>query len=159
MSDILNTVQAVASSIAAISAAIAAFAAWKSIESSKKTTEAQILLKLRTEFSTQKMHDALKLIGSFKREHGGKFVERFRALKGEENDEFNALNNARRIVKGYFLNVCYLHQSGAINRESVLVLISKDSFDLILETLEPMERVILVSVPNNVLWDWASDIR
>ncbi len=155
-----NTVVAnIISATSAIAAAVAAIAAWRAVKVSNTGVEAQILLYLRTEFSSQPMHDALRLLSNFKSTHGGDFVAQFRKNKENNDQTFIDLNNARRVVKGYYLKVYHLQKAIIIDKQIIKSLISDIQFDFMIDTLEPFEKVIAVGEYDDYLFQWASKIR
>ncbi|MDP2682707.1 MAG: hypothetical protein Q8P28_07880 [Deltaproteobacteria bacterium] len=147
------------SAISAIAAMAAAIAAWCAVKASYKGVEAQILVQLRTEFSSQPMHDALRLLSEYKKSKEGNFTDEFRKLKEINNQEFNNLNNARRIIKGYYLKIYHLHMANIIDEQVIKSLISDIQFDFMMGTLEPFEKIIAVGEYNDYLFQWASNIR
>ncbi|WGS85558.1 hypothetical protein [Methylomonas sp. UP202] len=147
------------SAISAIAAAIAAIASWRAVKVSYKGIEAQIIVQLRTEFGSQSMHDALRQLSEFKRVNRGDYIGKFKELMQQDSDEFHDLNNARRLVKGYYLKVYHLNRAGIIGVEIVKSLISEVQFDFMLKTLEPFEKVISVGEYQDYLFQWASRIR
>jgi hypothetical protein len=147
------------SAISATAAAVAAIAAWRAVKASHRGVEAQILIQLRTEFSSQPMHDALRLLREFKSTHGGDFVAQFRKHKENNDQTFIDLNNARRVIKGYYLKVYHLQKANIIDKQIIKSLISDIQFDFMIGVLEPFEKVIAVGEYDDYLFQWASKNR
>jgi len=155
-----NTVLAnIISAISATAAAVAAIAAWRAVKASQRGVEAQILLQLRTEFSSQLLHDAFRLLSDFKTTHGGDFVVQFRKHKENNDQTFIDLNNARRVIKGYYLKVYHLQKANIIDKQIIKSLISDIQFDFMIGVLEPFEKVIAVGEYDDYLFQWASKNR
>ncbi len=154
-----STIIVIISAVSAIAAAVATIAAWRTVKVSYKGVKTQILLHLRTEFSSQLMYDALCLLSEFKKEHSEEYKFKFRELKEKNGEEFKNLNNARRVIKGYYLKVYYLSKADIIRSQDIKSLISDIQFDFMLDILESFEEVIAVGKYDDYLFQWASKIR
>lgn len=51
-------------------------------------------------------------------------------------------DNARRMLKGYFVNLYLLYEAGALSKEVLILLCDKDSLPLLFQVVEPMESIL-----------------
>ena len=146
--------------ISSFAAAIAAIAAWKAVHATNRNTEAQIVIQLRNEFSSQTLHDSFKKLRMFKDENEGVFSSEFIKLKETNHDKYQDLNDARRIVKGYYQKLYSLDINKLIRRDLLHSLIGDDQKKYMLEILEPFERAMVEADQSinfdSLFFNWAN---
>ena len=133
--------------ITAIAAAASAFFAFKASRISSETAEAQtnavlaqVILELRSEYSSPEMHNALIIINDWKREHGDNFAKKFGQLKRESDPTIDEVNQARRRCTHYFTKIRILFESGVMSEELVKQIVSESQFTFLTNVLELLEQ-------------------
>ncbi len=156
-------IEIVAILISSFAAAIAAIAAWKAVHATNRNTEAQIVIQLRNDFSSQILHNSFKRLRIFKDENEGVFSSEFIKLKKTNYDKYQELNDARRMVKGYYQKLYSLDINKLIRRDLLYSLIGNDQKKYILEILAPFERAMVEADQainfDSSFFDWANRLQ
>ena len=119
-----QTIALLISSVSAFGSAIAAIAAWRALHASRRSTEGQLVVTLRDQFSSSQMHDDMRLLRAHKDKFNSKFSSKFISLKDKDPIQFKNINDARRRIKGYFVKVMLIHKNNILETELILAITS-----------------------------------
>lgn len=145
---VIQTVGTVVSALAAIGTCVAAYFAKRSADATKATAQGQLFYELLRRYSSNDMHDALRLIGEmaeFRAQDEQKFQEGlslyrknlgFHQRKWQPTD----IDHARRPVSHFFLTALELYEHGRSLDEDLLKAICRlDGFSLLYHVIEWLE--------------------
>lgn len=133
------TVSLLLDSMTAIGAVGAALAAGWAARQTMKAAEAQIYTELKYTYATDKMLASLKTLANWHNHYGEQFCNEYLIqLKGKKAEALN-VDDARRYVKYYFLNLLDLHDLGLIRKKIFFDLCDVDGRNLLFNIVEPLE--------------------
>lgn len=111
--------------------------------------EAQILNEYNKEYMDKEMLDFVRILGAMSSRDGNKYGSRrtpehnlcqIPNFNPDEDYQWTEEeNNARRKVKGYFIDVLDLYLEGKISREIFRRIVDKSALPLLFDVVEPME--------------------
>ncbi len=125
--------------------------AYAALKKNQSLFEAEMIFKYDKSYASQKMCDALWVLGNFRREPNNKyFFSEYR--KSDRNPKnggiFTAddkyrwdkeVDDARRLVKMYFLNPYNMYMQGKISRSVFRCIVDKYGLPIFFEVVEKME--------------------
>ncbi len=117
----------------------AAIVAWRAASSARDAVRTQIILDFSKRNAEQEFGEAMKFLWDFKCQSEENIAERFEKLKKESKNEWEKIDNARRIVHKFWMQLMSVKQAGLISNKELLVFFFKPQLKFILEILEPLE--------------------
>lgn len=128
--------------IAAIAACIGLLAvliAYRSAITAEKALKTQIVLDFAKRDADPVLGAATKILWDFKRENVENISERFSKLKTDGSPRWKEIDNARRLVFKYYLQLMKTKQAKLISKEEILICLDKPNLETVIEILEPLE--------------------
>ena len=150
------TTSEIISSIIALGTLGAAIAAWLAAKTTRDAAQANIIVEVMRYFTSEDMRIAGKTLGEYKRQcdnAGSDFAIAFEKSRNEDVDK------ARRKAKGYHKTIYSLDRNGKIDDKIVDTLISDDQLDLLLDIIEPLEKIAVVKTFDSGLFEWGNEVR
>ena len=135
--DSISTVIAGLSSIGALGAA---FAAWYTARTARDAVRMQIMLDFSKRDAQTEMGACIELLWNFTRESKADVGERFAALEQTGPARYKELDEARRIVHKYYLQMMQVKQAGLISDKEILIAVYRPQLETVVEVLQPIER-------------------
>jgi len=131
-----------------IVAAVAAIAAWrsskaagKSVEATKNTVKAQIVMLITGTYGSEKMFESIKKLHDWRRGHGEKFAEVFGSrLKEKGHTDAEQLDGDRRRVSHFFHQIRAMLDCEVVDENFVKKLIKSNQVDTLLDVVEPLAK-------------------
>lgn len=130
---------------------ITALIALLTLDSMRRSGEVQIIREFDQQYASKEILQALDEIRSFMKKHKKNFANPRTPDKPpiiNEGDYLlkkcikNEINNERRLIKFYFLNILSMYQQGYISYPSMYHLFDKSGFVTLFEGIERMENII-----------------
>ncbi len=128
---------AAGSSIGALGAACAA---WYTGRAARDAVRMQVMLDFSKRDAQTEMGRYINLLWKFTRESGTDVGERFAALEQANPDRYRELDEARRIVHKYYLQMMQAKQAGLISDREILIAVYRPQLETVVEVLQPIER-------------------
>lgn len=121
----------------AVAAACAALATWLQSHRARVAYEADMLLSMGNRYNTAEMAAALRILARSV-DTGASVPSRWHAAYLSGDEKAQEINNARRLVSSYFIDIARLSLSGVITRRMAYILISRRGLDLFYRVCEPL---------------------
>lgn len=141
-SDYMDAIITVASSLIGI---IAAVLAYRSLVFARNAEEGQLYVKMMERYDSKEMLDALKMLGTFKRENASRLDNAFRKWNIDykcNRKEAIDLEQARRKVKYYYRDLMQLYQAGYFSKKWTKRILNTGGRHLFQEIVRPMEKYV-----------------
>ena len=116
---------------------------FQAVSSSKKASQAQVVIGLRTEYRSPEMHKAMNLLTQWKADHGDNWAELFFQTRAKGDDQAHRLEKARSLCDHYFLQLDILLKHQLIAKDIARSIFSKAQFDFLFGILEPLEAAVV----------------
>lgn len=100
----------------------------------------QIILDFSKRDASPELGAATQILWEFKQESNEDIAERFLRLRNEDPKRWQEMNNARRIVHKFWLQLMHIKQVGLITDAEILTCFYKHQFEMVLTILEPIEQ-------------------
>lgn len=129
--------------VTAIASLGAAWGAWRSSWATRLTAEAALCTGFLEKYVSKEMLDALWLLSNLKRERGERFADQW--IRARSNKEQWALDidEARRHVSGYFINLAQLYEGGLITEKLLRTAgCLQSGIAIVFEVCEPLEQAL-----------------
>jgi hypothetical protein len=118
------------SAVAAIAAAAAAVFTYMQARNTRQTLAAQLMLTFSERYSAPEMSNALRLLLQWQKENPSDFAEKW-YLSFQNKDQYAIqLDDARRIISIYFIDIYLLHKHGQIRRHMAFNLLERFGLDV-----------------------------
>lgn len=127
--------------LAGLGALGGAWAAWKAASTARDGLRMQIILDFAKRDAEPELGVATKMLWDFKKQSGADIHVRFASLMQENKAEWEKLDDARRKVHKYFLQLMQSKQAGLITEREIIICFYRHQLDTVMEVLEPLERV------------------
>lgn len=137
MDPIYPLVISVLGAIGALGAAAAAFRAASAARSAVRT---QIILDFSKRDADPEMAHNIRVLWAFARESDGDLLERFTALASSDKNRYETIENARRLVHKFFLQLIQAKRLGLITDEEIITCFYRHQFETVVNVLQPLER-------------------
>lgn len=121
-------------------ATIAAVAAVAAVYFSKRATKLSLIRSFLERDADPEMGRSIKRLWNFKKESNEPIEERFEKLESEDEERWNSIDDDRRFVHKYYLQLMLIKQAGLISEEVMLSCLLGHQFNTVFKILEPLER-------------------
>jgi len=129
-------------SITVVAACAAAIFSWFSAESSKKNTQALIIMRYKERFASNEILEAMNFIRKWKDENGNCWIDNFRKEYYGDTDLGKKLDNYRRVVSHIYNELVVMCRSGLLSKKAAKKTIHKDEICFMISTIQDMELVV-----------------
>jgi hypothetical protein len=126
--------------LVALLAAAAAVGAWAAAWTTKRATEGHLLLSLLSDYASDDMDQALRILRFWREQHGDEFSSDWELLFARADEEAVAVDRARRRVTAYFQGVDELRQNGLISQATARAAADKAGLAVLINVCAPLER-------------------
>ena len=126
--------------VGAISAVVALAAALVAFRTATAARKAQIILDFSKRDADPEMGRNIKLLWDFAREDEADLVERLLALEMSDKDRYEAIENARRIVHKFFLQLMQAKQLSLISDKEIVTCFYRHQLETVVRILRPLEE-------------------
>lgn len=129
-------------SLATLIAAVAAVAAWRAAVAASNAVRTQIMLEFSIRDAQKEFGEATEILWAFKQKckiDNKEIALQFEKLKSGSLDEWKNIDNARRIVHKFWLQLMSVKLAGFITDQELIVFFYKPQLETIVEILEPLE--------------------
>lgn len=134
LANILN----IAALVAALAAAAAAIFTLMQARSAKATLQTQLFLAFGTRYSDPKMGEALTLLINYYKQHRDDFTDRWWQDFIQNKEEALKIEQARRLISTYFIDIARLYESKQINKRFCYLLLGHFGLDVYYNICRPM---------------------
>ena len=134
---LVSSAIATISSFAALGAAIAAI---NTAKAARDAVRMQIMLDFSKRDAQTEMGHCISLLWKFTRESKADVGERFATLEQSDPVRYSALDDARRIVHKYYLQMMQIRQAGLISDKEILIALYRPQLETVVDVLQPIER-------------------
>ena len=137
-----ETIAIVLAMISALGALGAAIGAWLSARATRSAAEAQLFSRFMEEYGTPQMLTALRTLRNWKAKQGDEFEEKYRKALGEADPNVHKVEQARRLVKFYFLKALRLYEAGFVTQRFLKEVAAVDGVNILYDIVEPLEYAL-----------------
>src|SRR5688572_24239544 len=117
--DAIAVVSVVIAALAAVASVVATVAALKAVRATRDAAEASVIVSFFDRYFDPSMAEALRTLSAWRHDRGDDFARKLVEERGLRNAEAVAVDDARRLVKGYFHKAARLHFAGVIRDETL----------------------------------------
>lgn len=137
---------------ATVATALTAFWIAKKIRDSariaRKAVEAQLLVDVLREYSSDAMVNALQTLNNWREEYKEDYKTEFADRYRRKDISVMPINRARRVVFGYFQRVLQLYDGGYVSEGFCDVICQMSGTKTLFEVVEPFEEIVSTIDPN-----------
>lgn len=108
-----------------------------------RSNDAGLFLKFVENYRVQEMRNALRTLRMWEAEHGAGFVEKFRERIKKGDPKADAVDEARRHVKGYFIDSALgSYELGSVTLPFLQKVTAFAGINILYDIVEPLEQAI-----------------
>ena len=137
-----DSIALVIAAVGAIGAVGAAIGALLSARATQRAAEGQLAVAFLGDYTSPDMLRALRVLRNYRAAEGDGFEETWRRRLEAADAHALEVDQARRKVKGYFLNALRLHEFGYVNERFVGTVASVDGINILYDIVEPLEYAL-----------------
>lgn len=148
-------------SAALIVALIAAIGAWIAAHATKRASQGSLIAGLVDSYFTPEMLRAMHELTGFEKEHGDQLANVFARLRGDRKTypQVTAVDEARRLYKGYFVKVYRLaKQESLLSKSQVETIIVERQVEFLRKYVEPLDYIIDPQKHDKEIYDYFGDL-
>ena len=139
--DVVKWVALLATFAAGIGALASALATWHTARETRAAVRMQIFFRFSERDAAPEMGRATKTLWDFAREGTGvdTIADRFRQLERENKVRWNEVDDARRVVHKFYLQLMQARQAGLFTDRELIIGTYKHQLNTVLKVLRPLE--------------------